>query len=70
MSTSTQKVAPIWLIYNNTKRVMDGVVVTTSTWHAGCPGSIPGHSKLGIFGVKTWLSTLGALYPSCIGESC
>ena len=26
-------------------------------------GSIPSHS---IFGIKTWLSTLGIVYPSCI----
>ena len=38
-------------------RGVDSVVVGTSAWHAGGPGSIPGQGS--IFGVKTWLSTLG-----------
>ena len=33
-------------------------MVNTSAWHAGSLGSIGRHS---IFGVKTWLSTLGIL---------
>ena len=46
-----------------------GIVVSTSAWHTSAPGSIPGHDRLGMFGVKTWLSTLGTVYPSYIGES-
>ena len=40
------------------------VVVSTSAWHAGWPGPMPSHGRYGIFGVTTWLSTLGAVYPS------
>ena len=32
------------------------VVVSTSAWLVGGPGSVPGHGM--VFGVKTWLSTL------------
>ena len=37
--------------------VQCSVVVSTSAWLAGGPGSVPGHGM--VFGVKTWLSTLG-----------
>ena len=30
----------------------DGVVVSTSAWHASGPGSVPGHGRHGTFGVK------------------
>ena len=45
------------------------VVVSTTAGHTGGPGSIPGHGSHDIFGVKTWLSTSGTVYPSCTGES-
>ena len=38
-----------------------GVVVSTSTGHTRGPGSISGQGKHGIFGFKTWLSTLGTV---------
>ena len=43
-----------------------GVVVTTSACHAGGTGSIPG---TGSCYIKIWLSTLGTVYPSWIGEA-
>ena len=45
-------------------RNADSVMVSTSAWHAGDPGSIPGYRRHGIFDVKTWLSTLRTVCPS------
>ena len=42
--------------YSTAERDVYRVVVSTSVWHAG---SISGHGMHGIFGVKTWFSTLG-----------
>ena len=44
-------------------RSTDSVMVSTSAWHAGSLGSISSHSSHDIFSVKTWLSTLGTVYP-------
>ena len=41
-----------------------GTVGATSAWHTGGPGSIHGHGRHGMFGGKTWLSTLEGGYPS------
>ena len=38
-------------------------MVSTSAWRDGGPGTILGHGRHGIFGVKTWLSTLGLCFP-------
>ena len=43
-------------------------MVITSALHATVLGSIPGQG-MGMFGVKTWLSTLGTVYP-CVNSLC
>ena len=43
------------------ERGAGSVVVSTSAWHTGGPGSIPGHGRDDIFGGKTWLKTLGTI---------
>ena len=53
-----------WAIEDNTES--DGVVVTTFNSPLKPGGSIPG---TGSGDIKIWLSTLGTVYPSSIGES-
>ena len=38
-----------------TQRGRDSVVVSTSAWYSGGPGSTPGQGRHVIFGVDTWL---------------
>ena len=44
---------------------MDSIVVSTSTWHAGGPGSIPGHGRHGIFRVKLGSQHWEVIYIPC-----
>ena len=47
-------------------RGVGSVVVSTSACHTSGPGSIPSHSRHGMFAVKpgSQVSTLGTVYPS------
>ena len=38
-------------------------MVSTSACHVGGSGSMPGHGRRGVFGVKTWFSTSGTAVP-------
>ena len=40
-------------------RGAEDVSVSTSAWHAGGPGSILGHGRHGIFGIKTLAFHIG-----------
>ena len=42
-------------------------MISTSARHTDDSGSIPSHGRHGIFGVKTWLSTLGTVYLVNVG---
>ena len=48
----------------NEPRCTGSVVVSTSTWPAGGPGSVSGYGRQSIIGVKTWVSTFGIVDPS------
>ena len=52
-----------WL---NFYRGIGSIVVSISFRHLGVQGSISGHGRHGIFDVKTWLSTLGTVYPLAV----
>jgi len=45
------------------------VVDSTPAWHSSGPGAMLGQGSYGIFYVQTWLSTLGTVNLSWIGES-